>query len=238
MIGSLLKEIPSISEAEEAELTVEPAFEGVSEEPLMSALPVVESIIRRKRISWRAEPEDLEQGVFLRLLKWLRRYRTKSEQMSPEEWKSFVATTTRHELNRHYKETASKLETSLDSAADVIARETIEGQTEAETCSLAKQWWQKICSLSVRQRQSLILGRDELVVYFMRAGVTDEELAESLGLTKREWEKVKDRIPLKFLQIGAFLKETGHEKSVEEIAISMKKARSEARQKVQEVRAK
>lgn len=235
MIGSLFEDLQPIKqndEKQESELTEELSFRTDSDDSLLATITVVQKIVRRKTVSgWQSEASDLVQGVVLRLLKWRDKYQEKSEEMSPDEWQSFAATTTYNEINRHYSNN-SLTDVPLDSVQEATTMQSLEGQSEAEVCSLVLEVWQKICSLSLRQRQALLFGSQELVVYLLKAGITDEELAEKLNLTMKEWAEVKDRLPLKDFQIGELLKDSGNRKSVEAIAKSMKKARHEARLKV------
>ena len=234
MVGSLFKELSPISndETEVSELTEDLSFVADSDDTLLATIPVVQKIVRRKTVSvWQSEASDLVQGVVLRLLKWRNKYREKSEEMSPDEWQSFAAKTTYNEINRHFTNNPL-VDVSLDSVQEATAEESLEGESETEVCSLALEVWQEICSLSLRQRQALIFGSQELVVYLLKAGITDAKLAENLNLTIEEWAEVKDRLPLKDFQIGELLRTLGNPKSVQELAKSMKKARHEARAKL------
>ena len=211
------------------------SFRADSDDYLLTALPVVQKIVRRKTVfSWQSEASDLVQGIALRLLKWRDKYREKSEEMSPDEWQSFAAKTAYNEINRHFSNNPLT-DLPLDSVQEAATEKSLEGQSEAEVCSLALEVWQKICNLSLRQRQALLFGSQELVVYLLKAGITDEELAEHLNLTAQEWAEVKDRLPLKDFQIGELLSKAGNRNTVEAIAKSMKKARHEARAKVRRV---
>lgn len=206
-----------------------------SDDSLLAAVPVVQKIVRRKTASsWQSEASDLVQGVVLRLLNWRNKHQEQSAEMTPDEWQSFAAKTAYNEINRHYKNN-SVSEVPLDSVRETAAAGFLEGQSEAEIRSLVAQVWQKICSLSVRQRQALLFGSRDLVVFLLTAGIADEELAEKLNLNTNEWADVKNRLPLKNVQIAELLKQIGNENSIEAIAKSMKKARHEARLKLRRV---
>lgn len=238
MIGSLFKDLPPTQndETTDSELTEDVSYQTDSDDFLLTALPVVQKIVRRKTVSsWQSEASDLVQGVVLRLLNWRNKYQEQSETMSPDEWQSFAAKTAYNEIKRHYKHN-SLTDVSLDSVQETAADEVLEGQSETEFCSLAYEVWQKICSLSLRQRQALLFGSQELVVYFLQVGITDEQMAENLNLTVEEWARVKEKLPLKNIQIAQILKQIGgNENSIESIAKSIKKARHEARAKVRRV---
>jgi len=237
MIGSLFEKLQPIPKTEDInpEITEDLSNRSDSDDYLLTALPVVQKIVRRKTVfSWQSEASDLVQAVALRLLNWRKKHQEKSEEMSKDEWQSFAAKTAYNEINRHFADNSLN-DVSLDSVQEAAAAEYIEGQSEIEVFSLVLEVWQKICSLSLRQRQALLFGSHELVIYLLKIGITDEELAEKLNLTTGVWADVKNRLPLKNVQIAQILKQIGNENSLEAIAKSMKKARHEARAKVRRV---
>ena len=237
MIGSLFKDLQPISKKEDKDSQTGEnlSSRSNSDDYLLSALPVVQKIVRRKTVfSWQSEASDLVQGIALRLLNWRNKHPEKSEKMSPEEWQSFAAKTAYNEINRHYSDNSKINTLPLDSAQE-CAEQFVEGQSEAEVRSLVCEVWQETCNLSLRQRRALLFGSQELVVYFLKIGITDEEIAENLSLTIDEWERVKENLPLLDIQIAKIIKEKGNQKSVEAIANSIKKARHEARAKMRRV---
>ncbi len=237
MIGSLFENLQPIpkTEGKDSQNAEDLSYEADSDDYLLASLPVVQKIVRRKTVfSWQSEASDLVQAVALRLLNWRKKHQEKSEEMSKDEWQSFAAKTAYNEINRHFADNALN-DVSLDSIQEAAAADYIEGQSEVEVFSLTLEVWQKICNLSLRQRQSLLFGSQELVIYLLKIGITDEELAEKLNLTTEDWAEIKNRLPLKNLQIAQILKEIGNENSIEAIAKSMKKARHEARAKVRRV---
>ena len=235
MIGSLLKEIPPISEMKKGETGNEHTWQKGENDSLLSAMPVVEKIVNRKSVSWRSEASDIVQRIYVRLLSWRNKYREKSEKMSPDDWKSLAARTSFNELNRFAKKDRAIIEMPLESIAQLAAPEAIEGQTEAEFRSLTNHIWKNFCELSLRQRQALLLGSYELAVFLLTAGITDKEIAESLKIALPEWLEVKDKLPVKKGDLARLLKQLDEKKSVEALTNSMKKARSLARQKVRRV---
>lgn len=234
MIGSLFENLQPIpkTEDENSELTENLSYDADSDDYLLTALPVVQKIVRRKTVfSRQSEAPDLVQGIALRLLKWRNKHQEKSEEMSKEEWQSFAAKTAYNEINRHYSDNSKIHIVPLDSAQE-CAEEVVKGQSETEVFLRILEVWQEICNLSVRQRRALLFGSQELVVYFLKVGISDEEMAENLSLTIDEWVRVKESLPLLDLQIAKIIKEKGNQKSVEAIAGSIKKARHEARLKL------
>jgi len=220
MIGSLFEDLQPIpnNEDKDSGLTEDFSYDADSDDYLLTALPVVQKIVRRKTVfSWQSEASDLVQGIALRLLSWRDRNQEKSEKMSPDEWQSFAAKTAYNEINRHYSDNSKKNVVPLDLAQECV-EEIIQGQSETEVCSLVCEVWQGTCNLSLRQRRALLFGSQELVVYFLKIGITDEELAIGLSLTMDEWVSVKEKLPLMDIQIAKILKEKGNQKSVEVIA--------------------
>ena len=240
MIGSIFKELPPLSETETEESSISEDLSYVtdSDDSLVASLPLVQKIVQRRIVmSWASEAADLVQGIALRLLKWRNKYQDKSKQMSPDEWQDFAARTAYNEINRHYKNN-SLINVPLEAVQETALTFFLEGQSEAEVCSLSLEVWQKICSLTLRQRQALLLGSDDLVLYLLQCGITDKELAENLNLTMEEWAVVKDRLPLKSVQIAQLLRKSGNRNSYESSVRSTIKARHEARLKVRRVREK
>lgn len=240
MIGSLFKELPPIpeTETEVSSIPEDLSYLTDSDDSLVASLPLVQKIVQRRIVlSWASEAADLVQGIALRLLKWRNKYQDKSKQMSPDEWQDFAARTAYNEINRHYKNN-SLINVPLEAVQETASIFFLEGQSEAEVCSLSLEVWQKICSLTLRQRQALLLGSDDLVLYLLQCGITDEELAENLNLRIEEWSVVKDRLPLKSFQIAELLKESGNRNNFESSVRSTIKARHEARLKVRRVREK
>lgn len=236
MIGSLFEDLQPIKQNDEkqnSELTEDLSFAANSDDSLLATLPVVQKIVRRKTLSgWQSEASDLVQGVVLRLLKWRDKYQEKSEEMSPDEWQSFAATTTYNEINRYFAKQQTAAEVPIETAEGIASPEVIEGASDAEVCSLARLVWQEICSLSLRQRRALLLANQEIIINFLACGITNEELAENLNLNMEEWEIIKEKLPLKDFQIAELIKESGNQNSIERVTNSIKKARHEARVKV------
>lgn len=107
MIGSLFENLQPIPKTEDknSQNTEDLSYDADSDDYLLTALPVVQKIVRRKTsFSWQSEASDLVQGVLLRLLNWRKRNQEKSEKMSPDEWQSFAAKTAYNEINRHYSD--------------------------------------------------------------------------------------------------------------------------------------
>lgn len=239
MTGSLFEDLQPIpnDETEGSEITEGLSHRADADDSLLTALPVVQKILRRKNIiSWQSETSDLMQGIFLRLLKWRERHRQKSEEMTSDDWESFAARTAYNEINRHNSNNLLKAETPLEFEAEAEAVEiAVEGQSDAEVCSLARVVWQETCNLSLRQRRAFLLHSQKLIIYFQNSGISDEEIAESLEISVSEWNDLRVKIPLSNIQIAELIFKKSRHKSLESLANSIKKARYEARAKMRRV---
>jgi len=210
------------------------SHEKNSEDSFLAALPVVRKIVRRRFVSFgQAEASDLEQGIVLRLLKWREKYPDISENMSSGDWESFAARTAYNETNRHFSKSAAHL--PLDAASEVESYERLVGNSDAEFQSLASFVWQETCQLSLRQRRALLFKSWRLIVYFLKGGISDAELAQSLNLSENEWLEVKIKIPLSDASIARFNGITEKRPNLESVIKSIKKARHEARARLRKL---
>lgn len=143
--------------------------------------------------------------------------------MSGEDWNSFTARTAYNEVNRQLSRDGRQLRLSLDEVSE-IEEPSVEGQTDTEVFSLIEQVWQATCKLSLRQRRSLLLHSQELIIYFLQIGITGKQLAERLDFSEKDWNDVCDRLPMTDAEIA---------ERTEGTAGSIKKARYEARVKLE-----
>jgi DNA-directed RNA polymerase specialized sigma24 family protein len=231
MVESFLEELPQDDEATAADVIVSDVVS--SEQSLLSVLPIIRRIVRRRYSSPNAS--DLIQEVALRLWRWQGRYQNKSEKMSPTEWNAFAAQAAYNELNRRPANGGKHITDESIEIAE-FSEPSVEGQTEAEVFSLIRQAWQQICELSLRQRRALLLHSHELIVYFMQSGIRDRELAATLELSDSEWNDIRNRLPLSDLQIAEIILEAGHRRKINSAVRSIKKARYEARKKLEDCR--
>lgn len=216
----------------------ESSIQKNSEESFLSALPVVRKIVRRRSLSFQpaADALDLEQGIIVRLLDWREKYREKSEKMSSDEWKSFAARAAYNEINRLFSEGSDVETVPLEEVYEVADQKQVEGYTGAEVYSLVHQFWQEICSLSLRQRRALLFHSLELILHFLESGISDGELARFLEVTEDEWSNIKDRLPFSDFEIAELAHgESAGDKNIESLTKSIKKARYEARGRLQKL---
>jgi len=225
MIDSLLEELPQKSDRDQHHPNRASNPDGLRpEHSFLSALPIVHRIVARRRSRLDSDNgSDLVQEVALRIWRWRSKYQNKSEQMSGEEWNSFTARTAYNEVNRQLSRGGRQLHLSLDDVSE-IEEPSVEGQTNAEVFSLIQQVWQATCKLSLRQRRSLLLHSQELIIYFLQIGITERQLAGALDFNEKDWNDVCDRLPMTDAEIAEITEAT---------AGSIKKARYEARVKLE-----
>jgi hypothetical protein len=215
--------------------------EKKSEHSILAAIPVVRKIVRRKMSSRKDYAPDLEQGIVLRLLGWSKKYRERSSEMSSEEWNAFAARTAYNEVNRHFSSEDARELVTLEAAgaAAAAALESspkIEGETFPEVSSLARLVWQDICEMSLRQRRALLFHSDEIINHLqLFGGISDDELGQALELGKSEWSRIKNTIPWSDAQIAELFEPNQNKNSAQKLSGSIKKARFEARARLQKL---
>lgn len=244
MIGSFFKELPpnKPDEKKSSKGRERKSNPDSSGDTWLECLSVVKRIVRRKSFSnWQADAADVEQTVAVRLLDWRGKNREKSEEMSPEDWEAFAARTTYNEINRRNSENSAKKDISLEDVREDAALRLIEGQSRAEFRSLVRAVWQEICSMTVRQRRSLLLHNKKLLLKLMYGGITDREIADSLEIPFEMWRELEDELPLRTREIAELILKLESDrgkkkiKNLESLTGSIKKARFEAREKVRKV---
>ncbi len=235
MIESLLEELPPhrALDDEPAALVADATDAPSSEHSFLAALSVVQRIVGRRR-SWldQANGSDLVQEVALRLWRWRHNYQEKTEKMSGEDWNAFAARTAYNEVNRHFSSEKNESKVPLETVSE-IEEPSVEGQTEVEVFSLIHQVWQEICQLSLRQRRALLLHSQELIIYFLQSGITEKELAQVLELSEGDWNDIRNRLPLTDAQIAKEMEYDGKLVQSASTASSVKKARYDARVKLE-----
>lgn len=221
MIESLLEELPQHGAHDERDEN--PASKDTcasSEISFLSSLSIVRRIVARRRSRLdSAEGPDLVQEVALRIWRWRSKNHKKSEEMSGQDWKSFAARTAYNEVSRYLSRDANRPNRTIEDLPE-IHESSVTDQTEIEAFALITQVWQEICRLSLRQRRSLLLHSQDLVIYFLQIGITEEAVARLLGFSKSEWNDILDRLPMSDVEIAALSEST---------VGSVKKARYDAR---------
>lgn len=234
MIESLLEELPPPSHddnGDRAPETTEPASENL----FLGALRIVRRIVRRSSPLQKDYSSDIEQGIVLRLWRWKNAYRERSDRMSAEDWNAFAARTTYNEINRFLARRKTIEHVPIEAIPEV-SQPSIAGYAEIEVSMLVRTVWQEICSLTLRQRRALLLQSQQLVIYLLQSGVSDEELAQCLGFERDDWCGIRDQLPLSDARIAEVTKLLGHDRGSIRSVKSVKKARHEARAKLKKVR--
>ncbi len=238
MIGSLFNDLQPIEpdDSEISETAEDLSYGTDSDDSLVASLPLVKKIVRRKSIvGWQSDAADIVQAIALRLLKWRGNNQEKSEEMSPDEWQSFAARTAFNEINRQNSNKLSVKEVPLEDVSEIVTAESVEGQSEAELQSLTRIVWQKICSLTLRQRYALLLHNRQVLINLMQGGITDEEFAASLEMPLEDWLELREQIRLPDNKIAELVFERRGGKSLQSLEKSIKKARYEARAQLRRV---
>ena len=238
MIESLFDESPPVHEDEpDRSKPAEGQPEADSDDSWLNVLGEVKRIVRRTSFSlWQREAADLVQEVALRLFKWRKNHKDKSRAMSNEEWQKFASKTAINEINRRQTKQNSKLEVPFDEAAEnYTAAASPEGQSVAERASLARAAWQEICTMTVRQRRAMLFFSQKLYVYLIESGVSDREIAAALEISLEKWIETRKLTSLSDSQIADLINETKSGRTFGTSSGSVKKARTEARDKLRRV---
>ncbi len=211
--------------------------EPKADESFLAVLPTIRKIVWRRLFSARqTEAPDLVQKIVLQLLTWRENNPNKIEEMSAQEWQSFASKATYHAVNRRLSSNEN-LNEQLDEAFEIPGDNSIVGNTAAETASLAFVFWQGICQLSLRQRRALLLGGESLLVILRLSGIANSDLSEILELSESELAKIINQLPLKDAQIAHLIAARSSDKNqnIGSLTKSIKKARHEARAKLQKL---
>jgi DNA-directed RNA polymerase specialized sigma24 family protein len=209
------------------------------DESFLAALPTIRQIVWRKLFSRKPDDApDLVQKVVLQLLTWRENNPNKIEEMSPEEWQSFASKAAHHAVNSSLSGSEHLIAT-LDEASEVVGDDLVAGNTQAELASLLSAFWQGICQLSLRQRRALLFSSDSLLVLLRFNGLSNQNLTEILEVDESELLEIIDRLPLKDAQIAQLIadRDGGNAKNrnISSLIKSIKKARHEARAKLQKL---
>lgn len=206
-----------------------------ADESLLAAVPTIRKIVWRKLFSARqSDAPDLVQKVILQLLTWRENNPNKINEMTAEEWQSFASKAAHHAVNRRLSSN-DQLTAPLDDAGEIPGDNLIIGNTETELASLLRMFWQGICQLSLRQRRALLLNSETLLVILRLNGIGDRKLGEILELDKSELPEIFARLPLSDAQIARLIvtRKNAKNKNIDSLTRSIKKARHEARVKLQ-----
>lgn len=212
------------------------------DESFLTAVPTIRKIVWRRLFSAKPdEAPDLVQKVVLHLLTWRENNPNKIEGMSAEEWQSFASKATYREVNRQFSGNKNLTE-QLEESSEIPGDNSIVGNTAVEVFSLLLMFWQGICQLSLRQRRALLLGSELLIVLLRVHGISNREISNVLELNERELPEIINRLPLKDVQIARLIAAravsggyNAKKRNINSLTKSIKKARHEARARLQKL---
>ena len=210
-----------------------------NDESFLAVLPTIRQIVLRKLFrSKRDDAPDVVQKVILQLLTWRKHNPEKIEEMTAEEWQLFAFKAAHHAVKKRLSN-GENLTEQLDGTIEIPGDDSIAGNTKAEVSSLLSVFWQGICQLSLRQRRALLLSSDSLLVLLKFSGISNQELGESLELSESEMPEIINRLPLKDASIALLIAESddgdGKNQNIGSLTKSIKKARHEARARLQKL---
>lgn len=211
---------------------------GADDESFLAVLPTIRQIVWRKLFrSKRNDAPDVVQKVILQLLTWRQYNPEKIEEMTPEEWQLFAFKAAHHAVKKRLSN-GENLTEPLDESFEVADKNKIIGNTAAEAASLALKFWQGICGLSLRQRRALLLGSEALIVILRLPGISNREVSDILELEVDEMPELINRLPLKDVQIARLIAACNldaKDRNIDSLTKSIKKARHEARARLQKL---
>lgn len=204
-------------------------------ESFLAVLPTIRKIVWRKLFSAKqSDAPDLVQKVILQLLTWRENNPNKIKEMTAEEWQSFASKAAHHAVNRRLSSN-EQLTAALEDVGEIPCDNLIVGNTASEVASLLRVFWQGICQLSLRQRRALLLNSEMLLVILRLNGIGNRELSEILELDVSELPGIIRRLPLSDAQIARLIvtRNNAKDKNIDSLSKSIKKARHEARARLQ-----
>ncbi|MBA2606289.1 MAG: hypothetical protein H0U96_05415 [Acidobacteria bacterium] len=158
------------------------------------------------------EVEDITQEVKLGLLKW--KMNRPDQVYTFDEWLKIANTATQNEIKTFYtkKSKRSSVIISIDEInVDLYVNKNFrtansEGDTEMKIHSLLKQIWKLIQTQSLVEHYALLLKKQELISYLIGYRICgSNEMAGRLKLTKKEFERLIETLPLSDVEIASLL---------------------------------
>jgi DNA-directed RNA polymerase specialized sigma24 family protein len=196
------------------------------------SLKLIRKVIAGRRSVPLDDVPDISQDIVLRLWQWRTKFEEKSSRMAEDDWLSFTARTAHNEVNRNLSNRGRHIEVSID---DGDLSEGTQTLSSAETLQLVEIAWQGICRLSLHQRQALLFSSVDLVLHLFQYGIEEDELLETLGLSKESWESISARMPLTDPEIAEIANLDPSKRQRGTTAGAIKKARCDARKRLKEL---
>lgn len=203
---------------------------------LVSAFAIVWRVLygRRSLLS-ESDMPDVAQNALMRLWKWKKTHPEKADSMTMAEWESYTAKTAHNEINRSFSNRKRKCEVPIDEES-LRSAHTTEGSSDAEMISLVGNVWQETCKLSLYQRRALLLNSPDLVIYFIKFGVSEAEIVASLDISNEQWIDILQRLPLSDFEIAAMARLHKNDRDPRAATRAIRKARFDARRKLGRLR--
>lgn len=203
---------------------------------LAEVLPLIYRIVKAKMsVSQEADVSDVVQKTALRLWRWQTRHPEKITDLTEAEWRSYAARTAFNEVNRGLANSSPVFEV-LSEHSETFSEGRILGNSPTEFASLVSFGWREIEKLSVRRRRALLLQSFELITFLRQGGISATKIRFALELSAEDWERFKDELPLSDAAIAGLAEHEERESRRETSAASVKKARHEARTKLQHLK--
>jgi DNA-directed RNA polymerase specialized sigma24 family protein len=228
-----------IDQAEAIENLAHALRHARAEDSLIAVLPVVQRVVKsRTNGAQTSEIADIVQKTVLRLWSWRTRETEKSERMTTNEWEAYAASAAVNEVRRHFTRDYNHKTEVFEETVETVAQQPVVGNSKPEIESLVRLIWQEICQLSLRQRRALLLHSYQLLVFLDTNKISDADLIEMLEIPPQKWFEVKPQIPLSDLAITQITAQTNEISNLESALKSVRKARHEARTKLQHLKKK
>ena len=227
-----LQPFPGNAPSPDAEAKPKHPSEGLIRE----AIKLITLITKGQRISLPdADIPDVEQDTSLRLWKWLIKFRERSNEMSPDEWRSFTARSTYNEINRARTKLSRIHEVPLEFVPE-FEDKAQDAESDLEIKKLVREVWKEICRLSVYQRRALLLHSAETLIYLMQFGISEKRIASALSFDIEIWKALSTQMPLTDMEIVKLVNGNGSLLNTEASVRNIKKARYDARKRLEKLR--
>lgn len=186
---------------------------STQEKYFLNTFPLINLIVLQNLNAYYSDyVEDIKQKVVLSLWKW--KLSRSEKELTEVEWLKMANTSTRNEIKRFYsdqihlsislsdvKETdsGSKLSEKLQTPSPA-------GNTASEVDSLLRQTWEIVKNQTLREKYALLFKGREIInhlFYYKVCGI--KEIADSLELTKDDFLKIYQTLPLSDYEISLLL---------------------------------
>ncbi|MCU0239383.1 MAG: hypothetical protein MUC29_08070 [Pyrinomonadaceae bacterium] len=205
---------------------------SVQERSILDTFPLITRIVKKGLTYSHQAVEDISQKVLFNLWRW--HSKDTERNLSEDEWKKIAVRAAQNEVKQYYRSNNKQINSTsyLEELPNQITDFTsqIEGNTNKEINSLAKICWEEILQLSLRQKYSLLLQKQELIFYLVSSKCCQiAEIAEHLQLSKARFLEIYQILPIPDEQISEIFYEVTSEKLTTK---QVWEARSKARTKL------